>query len=110
MAWSAGIIVQFPDEATARLAATAIGVEFPDDGSIPSGNDNYAMNAPISAPFTVEPVVVGSGDDQVITPGVRDSGYWALLRLNMEWSGYAETWAAIQATGAVRDVNHVVWA
>lgn len=35
-----------------------------------------------------------------------------MLRLNTEWSGYAETWAAIQATGAVRELENppVVWA
>lgn len=106
--WTDAIYVQFPNEATARAAATALGVDFPADGGFPSGNDNYAMVAPIAAPWQTEPVI--DGDGAIITPGVRQPGFWAMLRLNMEWPGYAETWAAVQASGAVRDVHHIVWA
>lgn len=111
MSWSPAIYVQFPDEATARVAAAAIGVDFPEDGSVPTGNRNYAMHAPMQAPWATEPVN-DPETGEVTTPGVVEPGYWAMLRLNTEWPGYAETWAAIQATGAVRELENppVVWA
>lgn len=110
MAWSQGIIVQFPDEATARTAAAAIGVDFPEDGSVPSGNENYAIVAPVAPPWAIEPTFDDAGE--VLTPGNRETGYWALLRLNQEWAGYSETMAAIQATGAVRNLANppIEWA
>lgn len=111
MSWSPAIYVQFPDEATARMAAAAIGVDFPGDGSVPTGNRNYAMHAPMQNPWLVEPVV-DPETGEVVTPGIRMDGYWAMLRLNTEWPGYAAAWAAIQATGAVRELESppVVWA
>jgi hypothetical protein len=100
--WADGIIVCFPDEMTARAAAAGMGMEFPADGSIPTGNGNYAMAAPITPPWQSEPVVTGSGETTVVaTPGIRMPGFWALLRLNMEWEGYEATWEAIQASGAL---------
>jgi hypothetical protein len=111
MSWSPAIYVQFPDEATARVAAVAIGVDFPADGSVPTGNANYAMHAPMQNPWLIEPVT-DPETGEVITPGEREPGYWAMLRLNTEWPGFAEAWAAIQATGAVRELENppVVWA
>lgn len=94
MAWSETIYLQFTDEAEARAAATALGVDFPDDGTIPSGNQNYALCAPMQPPWAVEPTET--------TPGTPESGYWAMLRLNDNWSGYASTMTAIEALGAVR--------
>ena len=38
--WSPPIYCQHPDEATARAAATALGVDFPPSGRIPTGNQN----------------------------------------------------------------------
>lgn len=111
MSWSPTIYVQFPNEATARAAATAIGVDFPEDGSVPTGNRNYAMHAPMQSPWEIEPVV-DPDTGEVTTPGVIESGYWAMLRLNTEWAGYETAWAAIQATVAVRELENppVVWA
>lgn len=111
MTWSPAIYVQFPDEPTARAAARAIGVEFPADGSIPTGNQNYAMHAPMQSPWIVEPI---SDPDtgEVMTPGKSEPGYWAMLRLNTAWAGYEVAWAAMQSTGAVRDLKNppVAWA
>lgn len=111
MSWSPTIYAQFPNEATARAAATAIGVDFPEDGSVPTGNRNYAMHAPMQSPWATEPVT-DPGTGEVTTPGVIEPGYWAMLRLNTEWAGYETAWAAIQATGAVRELENppVVWA
>lgn len=83
----------FPNEATARAVGAALGIDFPDDGSIPSGNQNYALHAPMQAPE-------GEG------------GYWALLRLNDQWAGYAATVAQVDGSGFVRDLTNppVVWA
>lgn len=111
MTWSPTIYVQFPDEATARAAASAIGVEFPEDGSVPTGNRNYAMHAPMQAPWIVEPVS-DPETGELVTPGEAETGYWAMLRLNTAWAGYAGAWAAIQATGAVRVLENppAAWA
>lgn len=110
MAWSPAIYVQFTDEPTARAMATQLGVDFPQDGAIPSGNGNYAMHAPMQAPWATAPVYDVAGD--VTTPGVAEAGYWALLRLNMEWIGYADTLAAIEEAGVRRvpAAPPVVWA
>ena len=110
MAWRDAIYVQFPDEATARAFATALGVEFPDDGTIPTGNGNYAMHAPMQPPWVTEPVY--DVDGVLITPGVPESGYWAMLRLNDDFSGYDEIVAAISEAGVQRVLADppVVWA
>lgn len=110
MAWSDAIYVQFPDEATARVMAASLGVDFPEGGSIPSGNGNYAMQAPMTAPWSSPPVYDGAGE--VLSPGVREPGFWAMLRLNTAWVGYAATLAAIEGAGVRRllDVPPVVWA
>jgi hypothetical protein len=69
------------------------------------------MHAPMQAPWATEPVN-DPETGEVTTPGAVEPGYWAMLRLNTEWPGYAEAWAAIQATGAVRELENppVVWA
>jgi hypothetical protein len=38
--------------------------------------------------------------------GVRQGGYWAMLRLNTAWSGYTATMVAIQAAGVLREVEN----
>lgn len=108
--WSPAIYCQHPDEATARAAAAALGVDFPPSGDIPSGNQNYALCAPMQAPWATPPVV--DADGMIVTPGVPEPGYWSMLRLNMDWPGYAETMAAIEAAGVRRDLVDppVVWA
>lgn len=108
--WSPAIYVQFPDEPTARATATALGVDFPESGEIPTGNGNYAMHAPMQSPWVTEPVLDAEG--VVVTPGVPEPGYWAMLRFNMEWDGYNTTLAALQASGVVRTLATppVVWA
>lgn len=108
--WSAAIYCQYPDEATARAAAAALGVDFPPSGDIPSGNQNYALYAPMQAPWATPPVVDGSG--MIVTPGVPEPGFWSMLRLNVEWPGYEATMAAIEAAGVRRDLVDppVVWA
>lgn len=110
MAWSGAIYVQFPDEATARAMATSLGVDFPEDGSIPSGNGNYAMHAPMQAPWATAPVY--DGDGAVVAPGVLEAGYWAMLRLNEAWVGCADTLAAIEGAGVRRTLVDppLVWA
>jgi len=110
MAWGDAIYVQFPDEATARAFATALGVEFPDDGTIPTGNGNYAMYAPMQAPWITPPVY--NVDGVLITPGVPESGYWAMLRLNDDFAGYETIMAAIDGAGVRIDPVDppVVWA
>jgi hypothetical protein len=110
MAWGDAIYVQFPDEATARAFATALGVEFPDDGTIPTGNGNYAMHAPMETPWVTPPVYDVDGVE--VTPGVPEPGYWAMLRLNDDFAGYAAIVAAIEGAGVQRDLVDppVVWA
>lgn len=110
MAWSQAIYVQFADEATARALATALGVDFPPSGAIPNGNQNYALTAPIQAPWVTPPVHDGAGE--LVTPGVAESGYWAMLRLNEEWAGCAATLAAIDGAGVRRELVDppAVWA
>lgn len=98
MAWRETIYVQFPDEAAARELATAHGVDFPQDGRIPTGNENYAMHAPMAPPET--------------SPGVPEPGYWAMLRLNDDFEGYDNLVAAIDEAGVRRELVNppVVWA
>lgn len=93
MSWSPTIYCQFPDEATARALALQLGVDFPDDGAIPTGNHNFALVAPI-----IEWVTWPTKD----TSGEARPGYWAMLRLNTAWKGYAATLAAIEGAGVVQ--------
>lgn len=108
--WSPAIYCQHPDEATARAMATALGVNFPASGAIPTGNENYALHAPMQPPWATPPVVDEGG--VVVTPGVAETGYWSMLRFNMDWPGYAATLAAIEASGVRRVLADppVVWA
>lgn len=108
--WSSAIYCQHPDEATARATAAALGVDFPESGEIPSGNQNYALHAPMQPPWATPPVL--DGDGNVVTPGVPETGYWSMLRFNMDWPGYAATLAAIEASGVKRDLAQppVIWA
>ena len=108
--WSQAIYCQHADEATARAAATALGVDFPDTGEIPTGNQNYAMHAPMTPPWVTPPVLDAEGVE--VTPGVAETGYWSMLRFNMDWPGYEATLAAIEASGVRRDLADppVVWA
>lgn len=110
MAWREAIYVQFPDEATARAMATALGVDFPEDGTIPSGNQNYAMHAPMHPPWAVEPLIDDDGVE--VTPGVPESGYWAMLRFNDDFAGYDDLVAAIEDAGVRRVLASppAVWA
>jgi len=110
MTWRNAIYVQFPDEATARAMATGLGVDFPESGAIPSGNGNYAMHAPMQAPWVTPPVYDAEGTE--VTPGVAEPGYWAMLRLNDDFAGYFNLVAAIEGAGVQRDLVNppVVWA
>lgn len=109
MAWHTRYC-QFPDETTARAVGAALGIDFPEDGSIPSGNQNYALHAPMQAPWATPPVV--DGDGAIVTPGAPEAGYWAMLRLNDNFSGYAALDAQIASSGFVRELVDppVVWA
>lgn len=108
--WSDAIYLQFPNEAAARTAATAIGMAFDEGGAIPCGSENYGLVAPMQPPWATEPVV--DSDGELVTPGVAEPGYWAMLRLNMAAPSYAATMAALQASGAIRDLTNppLVWA
>jgi len=108
--WSPAIYCQHPDEATARAAAAALGVDFPDSGQIPTGNENFAMHAPMQPPWVTPPVFDGEGLE--VTPGVAQPGYWSMLRFNVDWPGYEATLAALEAAGVRRELVNppVVWA
>lgn len=98
MAWRETIYVQFPNEVAARSLATTLGVDFPEDGRIPTGNQNYAMHAPMEPPSE--------------SPDVPESGYWAMLRLNDAFGGYDALVVAIDGAGVRRELANppVVWA
>lgn len=95
MTWSNTLYLCHPDEATARAEAAALGIDFPADGSIPTGNENYALVSPMESPWQTPPVYGPGG--LVTVPGVRMTGYWSMLRLNTNWAGYAQTMAALPA-------------
>jgi hypothetical protein len=111
MAWRDTIYVQFPDKATAQALATNLGVDFPEDGDIPNGNNNYAMHAPMQAPW-ITPPVYDLNDGTLLSSGVPEPGYWAMLRFNDSFVGYADIIAAINAAGIQRTLINppVVWA
>jgi hypothetical protein len=108
--WSPVIYCQHADETTARAAATALGVIFPSSEHIPTGNENYALYAPMPAPWITSPVIDDNGIE--ITPGVQEQGYWSMLRFNTNWIGYEATLTAIEASGVRRHIDNpsVVWA
>lgn len=107
MAWTT-IYVRHETEAEARGQGAALGIVFPANGSIPTGNQRYALVADIGTPWETPP------DDETGTPGVSDpeGGYWSLLALNQEWEGHDATIAAIEGLGVRRYPEHplTVWA
>lgn len=111
MAWTA-VFTRHNDEAEARAQGAQLGIVFPADGAIPSGNQRYALVANIGVPWQSEPVYGEEGD--VLAPGVRDpeGGYWCLLAINEAWEGHDAVIAAIEHLGVRRAPAHppVVWA
>jgi hypothetical protein len=89
MSWSPTCYGQFPDEATARALAIQLGADFPADGSITTGNANYALVSPI-----VEWVTPPTGEEA----GVAMPGYWAMVRFNLATAEGAAAHAAFTAT------------
>lgn len=110
MAWT-GIYVRHQDETEARAQGAALGIVFPTDGSIPSGNQRYALVADIGVPFVTLPVY---DNGLVATPGVPDpeGGYWSLLAINQAWEGHDAILAAVEDLGVRRHPENppVVWA
>lgn len=84
MSWSPDRHANFPDEATARAVATSLGADMPEDGSIPTGNRNFALVAPVEHWIT-EPMWSrdGNGDMVLFDPGEKRPGFWALVRFNL---------------------------
>lgn len=95
MSWSQTYYAQFPDEATARAFAASLGVDFPADGSIPTGNTNYALVAPI-VEWSRQPAFSDSG--AMVDPGELMPGYWAMARFNLATAAGQTAHAAFTAT------------
>ena len=55
MSWSPAIYCQFPTREGAVEFGATLGIEFPDDGTWPTGNRNFAL-VEIPAPWITEPV------------------------------------------------------
>ena len=110
MAWRETIYVQFPDEETARALAMALGVEFPASGEIPSGNQNYALHAPMQSPWATPPILDAEGME--IEPGIAEPGYWAMIRINKDYYEYRTIMTALQEAGIIREIENplVDWA
>ncbi|UYN96570.1 MAG: hypothetical protein KIT25_06455 [Enhydrobacter sp.] len=95
--WSQTLYLQFADEAAARAVAAQLGVEFPADpsgdfgagGTIPTGNHNYALVAPV-VQWARAPGTDGAEDQ-----GEAEPGYWAMLRLSLAWAGHDAAVAAL---------------
>lgn len=99
MSWSAAIYCAFPDKSAAISFGRVLGLDIPEDGGLPSGNHNFALQE-IPPPWDESPVV--DGDGHVLTPGTRAPGFWVMGRINTAWSGTAEALAAIEAAGVQR--------
>ena len=109
--WSPEIYLKHPNEAAARASAAALGMEFPDTGEIPTGNENFALHAPMQPPW-ITPPVYDEEDGSLLVHGVPEPGFFSMLRLNMDWSGYEATMTAIDAAGVRVELPDppVVWA
>ena len=81
--WSNTIYVKFADEPTAVAVATQLGVTF-FEGTPSMGNENFALKSPITSQ--------------------DNDGYWAMLRLNSDWTGFAQTMTAL--TPFIREVQN----
>ena len=110
MAWTT-VYVRHEDGVEARQQGASLSIAFPANGSIPSGNQRYALKADIGTPWLTEPVYENG---EIVTPGVPDpeGGYWSLLAINQAWEGHDATIAAIEALGVRRFPAHppTVWA
>ena len=110
MAWTP-IYTRHENEAEARAQGAALGIVFPPNGTIPSGNQRYALTPNIGTPWLTPPVY---DNGIIVTPGVPDheGGYCCLLVINQEWEGHDATIAAIEALGVRRFPEYplTVWA
>lgn len=110
MAWTT-VYVRHENEDEAREQGAALGIVFPENGSIPSGNQRYALTANIGVPFLTLPVY---DNGEIVTPGVPypEGGYWSMLAINQNWTGHDATIAAVEELGVRRyPINPpVVWA
>lgn len=100
-----------PSESVAREQGAALGIVFPPSGSVPVGNQRYALESDIGTPWLTPPVY---DNGAIAVPGVPDpeGGYWSMLGINQAWEGHAATITAIEALGVRRFPTHPqrVWA
>lgn len=102
--WTHTIYLKFADETTARAVALALGADFPVDGSVPIGDDNYALAAPI-VEYSVRPAYgVVSGVPTVTNAGTVRAGYWAMAKFNLGTTEGAAAYGQLQAqmAGAIQ--------
>jgi hypothetical protein len=93
MSWSPTHYLQFADAGEARTLAVAIGAPLDADGAPVASGESYAMVAPIT-----EWIARPGGTDA----GEKRSGYWAMMRFNLDTPEGVAAHALVQASGAVR--------
>lgn len=109
MSWGPTLYAQLPDQASVLALAQALAIDVLPDGSLSTGNHNFALVA-ISPPWVTPPAY--DADGNVVTPGVADTGIWFMGRLNDEWPGVAAATATLQGANVLRTLTDppVVWA
>jgi hypothetical protein len=100
--WTNTLYLQTVDQA----AWTTLAAEL---GDLSADNATICVTPELqpAAPWATPPVFAPDGS--VATPGVPESGYWIMARLNADWDGYNAALAAIAAAGVQRTLADPPW-
>ena len=86
MSWGPPLYAQCADRAHALSLGRALGMAMPEDGSLPTGDRNFAMRE-MPAPWATAPALDAAGE--VVAPGILEPGFWLMGRLNDAFEGKA---------------------
>lgn len=111
MTWSPTLYLQFADAEEARtVLETALSTSLPEGDEMTGGRRRHFAVAPIEE-WVTRPTYERVGDQILMTdPGELRDGYWAMVRLRVEWPGYASALAAIEPYAQALDAPCNVFA
>lgn len=109
MSWGPTLYAQCADRAQALSLGRALGMAISEDGSLPTGDRNFAMQE-MPAPWATPPTLDAAGD--VVTPGILEPGFWLMGRINDAFDGAPAILQQLTVAGVLRALADppMVWA
>jgi len=96
MSWSGTLYPSFADQAESIATLAGAGI------TVPGTLDPLGTFVALVAPITEWETPPGGTDDDPV-PGVPLPGFWTMLRLDVDWDGYAAAMDALQPYLQTRD-------